>query len=72
MGYRFNWQTFLSFFSPNFLLFGLELKLLASIWQDVMAMINMDDFNMWIYACEQWTILFRHVMPMAMENMAIA
>jgi hypothetical protein len=37
-----------------------------------MAIINMDDPNVWIQACEQWTILFRRVMPMAMENLAIA
>ncbi|KAH8970034.1 hypothetical protein BDL97_02G065400 [Sphagnum fallax] len=33
---------------PNFLLFGCEPKLLTSIRQDVMAIINMDDPNVWI------------------------
>jgi hypothetical protein len=53
MGYRFSWQISLSFFSPYFLLFGLELKLLASIQQDVIAIVNMDDPNVRIQACEQ-------------------
>ncbi|CAK9870986.1 unnamed protein product [Sphagnum jensenii] len=38
----------LSSFSPNFLLFGYEPKLPTSIQQDVMAIINMDDPNVWI------------------------
>jgi hypothetical protein len=72
MGYRFSWQASLSFFSPYFLLFGHELELPTPIWQDVMVLINMDDPNVWIQACVQWATLFQHVMPMAMENLAIA
>jgi hypothetical protein len=34
-------------------------------------MISFDDPLMWIQACEQRVALFKHVMPMAMENMAI-
>ncbi len=30
--------------------------------------INLDDPNVWLYACDQWTILFQHVMLMIMEN----
>jgi hypothetical protein len=52
MGNRFSRQTFLSYFSPYFLLFGNEFELLTSIWHDAMAVINMDDFNVWIQACE--------------------
>jgi hypothetical protein len=37
-----------------------------------MAIINLDDMNVWIHACEQQTTLFQHVMPMVMENLAIA
>jgi hypothetical protein len=37
-----------------------------------MAIINMDDLNVWIQACEQQTTLFQCVMPMFMENIAIA
>ncbi len=37
-----------------------------------MVVINMDDFNMWIQACEQQATLFQRVMPITMENLAIA
>jgi hypothetical protein len=37
-----------------------------------MAVINVDDPNVWISACEQQATLLRHVMPMAMEKLAIA
>jgi hypothetical protein len=36
-----------------------------------MAIMNLDDPNVWPQACEQWTTLFWHVMPMDMENLAI-
>jgi hypothetical protein len=62
MGYKFNQQASLSSFSPYFLLFGYEPELLASIWQDAMAIINMDDPNVWIQACEWQATLFQHVM----------
>ncbi len=67
MGCRFNWQASLSSFSP-YLLFGHEPKLLASIWWDVLVVI---DPNVWVQTCEQWTTLFWCVMPTAMENLAI-
>ncbi len=72
MGYTFSWQASLTFFSPYFLLFGQDLKLLVSIWHDVMIVINFNDPLVWIQACEQWTILFMRAMPMAMENLVIA
>jgi hypothetical protein len=72
MGYRFSWQASLSYFSPYFLLFGYEFELLALIQWDAMVVINMDDPNVWIQACEQRTTLFWHVMFIAMENLAIA
>jgi hypothetical protein len=37
-----------------------------------MAIINLDDPNVWLQACEQQITLFRHVMPMVMESFAIA
>jgi hypothetical protein len=72
MGHRFNWQAFLSSFSPYLLVFGYEPELPTSIWWDVMAIINLDDPNVWIQTCEQQATLFQCVMPMAMENLAIA
>jgi hypothetical protein len=44
-GYRLSRQASLSSFSPYFLLFGHEPELLASIWWDVLVVINMDDLN---------------------------
>jgi hypothetical protein len=58
MGYKFSYQTSLSSFSPYFLLFSCEPKLLAPIQWDAMVVINMDDPNVWIQACEQQTTLF--------------
>jgi hypothetical protein len=37
-----------------------------------MAIINLDDPNVWLHAFEQQIVLFRHVMPMVMESFAIA
>ncbi len=71
MGFRFNQHVFLSYFSPYFLLFGSEFELPTLIWWDAMAIINMDDLNVWIQTCEQWATLFQHVMPMDMQNLAI-
>jgi hypothetical protein len=48
MGYKFSWKSSLSSFSPYLLLLGHEPELLALIRQDAMAIINMDDFNVWI------------------------
>jgi hypothetical protein len=35
-------------------------------------MVNLDDPNMRVKACEQHVALFKIVMPLAMENLAIA
>jgi len=72
MGYKFSQHAFLSYFSPYFLFFSSEFELPILIWQDAMAIINMDDLNVWIQACEQWVTLFQHVMPMNMQNLVIA
>ncbi len=37
-----------------------------------MTVISFDDLVLWVQACEQWAVLFRWVMFMAMENLAIA
>jgi hypothetical protein len=36
-----------------------------------MIVISLNDPLVWIQAREQWVTLFRHVMPMVMENLAI-
>jgi hypothetical protein len=32
---------------------------------------EMVDMNVWLQACEQWVVLFPHVMPMCMDNLII-
>jgi len=71
MGYRFNQQASLTSFSLYFLLFARDPELPTSICHNVMTMINFNDPSMWILACGQHVFLFRHVMPMAMENIII-
>ncbi len=34
-------------------------------------MVNLDDPNVWVQACEQHVVLFKRIMPMAMENLVI-
>jgi hypothetical protein len=58
MGCRFSRQACLSSFSPYFLFFNYEPNLPALIWWNVMVIINMDDLNVWIQACEQQATLF--------------
>jgi hypothetical protein len=53
------------------MLFGRNLELPASIQHDAMTIINLNDPVVWVQACEQWVVLFKRVMPMAMENLAI-
>jgi hypothetical protein len=36
-----------------------------------MVMVSLDNPSMWFRACEQRSILFRCVMPMTMESLAI-
>ncbi len=36
-----------------------------------MIVINFDDPSVWVQACEHWVALFKQMMPMAMENLAI-
>jgi hypothetical protein len=43
----------------------------ASIWHDVMAIISLDDFIVWLQTCEHKTSLFKYVMPMVMDNLTI-
>ncbi len=38
----------------------------------MIAIINLDNPNVWLHAFEQQIVLFQHVMPMVMESFAIA
>jgi hypothetical protein len=53
MGYKLSGQASFSSFSPYFLLFSHEPELPTLIQRDVMAIINFNDLNVWIQACEQ-------------------
>jgi hypothetical protein len=70
VGYRFNHQASFTSFFPFILLFGHEPNLL-SIWQDVMAIINLDYSKLWFQACEYWKALLWCLMSMAMDNLVI-
>ncbi len=72
MGYWFNKQTSFASFFLYFLFFRCEPQLLASIHWDVDHVVNLYDPNMWVKACEQHVALFKIIMPLAMENLAIA
>ena len=72
MDYRFSKQASLSIFSPYFLLYGIDLVLPASIRDDIHAVLNTDDFNMWIEVCNTRVRLFQRIMPMVFDNLAIA
>lgn len=72
MGYKFSKQASLASFSPYFLLFGREPDLPTSIRREAATVLNLDDPDVWARACEQRAELFKKVMPMAFENLAIA
>ncbi len=52
MGYQFNKQTSLVLFSPHFLYFRFEPQLPTSISRDVAHVVNLNDCNVQIQACE--------------------
>ena len=72
MGYQFSRQASLASFSPYFLLYGREPNLRAAIRRDVDRVLHLDDPTMWMQACTKRAELFRWVMPMAFQNLAIA
>ncbi len=55
-------QASLASFSPYILFFGHEPQLLTSIHKDVVHVVNLDDFNVWVEACEQCATLFKRIM----------
>ncbi len=66
MGYTLNQQVYFISFSPYFLLFGHNPKLLASMQCDAMAIMDLDEKKF-----EEQVILFWSVTPMATENLTI-
>jgi hypothetical protein len=43
--------------------------IIAYLQASIMAIISLDDFIVWLQACEHKTSLFRHVMLMVMDNL---
>jgi hypothetical protein len=52
-------QALLASFSPYILFFGHAPQLLTSVNKDVVHVVNLDDFNVWVEACEQHATLFK-------------
>jgi hypothetical protein len=52
----------LASFSPYILFLGHAPQLLTFVHKDVAYVVNLDDFNVWVEACEQCATLFKRVM----------
>jgi hypothetical protein len=73
IGYRFSKQASLASFFPYYLLFGRHPILPKAIQADADTVLaNMDNPDTWALVSEQRADLFKHVMPMALENLSIA
>jgi hypothetical protein len=72
MGYRFNHQASLASFSPYFLLYNRDPNLPTMIRHESSEVVNLDDPEIWLKVCSQRAELFRRIMPVAFENLAIA
>ncbi len=72
MGYRMSKHAFLSHFSPYFLLFGRRPIPPSSIATQMDQVVDLDSPTIWVRVIAEMVVLFRRVMPMAMENLSIA
>ncbi len=72
MGYRMSKHASLSHFSPYFLLFGRHPIPPSSIAAQMDQVVDLDSPTTWAKVIAERAILFRRVMPMAMENLSIA
>jgi hypothetical protein len=72
MGYRFSHQASLASFSPYFLLYGRDPDLPTTIRRESSEVVNLDDLEMWLRVRSQRVELFRKIIPVAFENLAIA
>ena len=62
----------LSHFTPYFLLFGRHPILPSSIASQMNQVVDLDSASTWSKVISERAALFKRVMPMAMENLAIA
>jgi len=72
MGYRMSKHTFLSHFTPHFLLFGRHPTPPSSIVVQMNQVMELDSPSTWARVIAKKVVLFRRVKPMAMENLSIA
>jgi len=72
MGYKMSKHASLSHFSPYFLLFGRHPIPPSSIVAQMDQVVDLDSLATWARVIAERVVLFRRVMPMAMENLSIA
>jgi hypothetical protein len=72
MGYMMSKHASLSHFSPYFLLFGRHPIPPSSIGAQMDQVVDLDSPTTWVKVITERAILFKKVMPMAMENLSIA
>jgi hypothetical protein len=72
MGYRMSKHASLSHFSPYILLFGRHPIPPSSIAAQMDQVVDLDSPTTWAKVIVERAVLFRRVMPMAMENLSIA
>ena len=72
MGYRMSKHASLSLFLPYFLLFGRHPIPPSSIASTMELAVDLDSPSTWARVISERAALFQRVMPMAMENLAIA
>ncbi|CAM6125102.1 unnamed protein product [Calypogeia fissa] len=72
MGYRMSKHASLLNFSPYFLLFGRHPIPPSAIASQMLPVVDLDSATAWSTVISERAALFKRVMPMAMENLAIA
>jgi hypothetical protein len=72
MGYRMSKHASLSHVAPYFLLFWRHPIPSSSIVAQMDQVVNLDSLTTWARVIAKRVILFKKVMPMAMENLSIA
>jgi hypothetical protein len=72
MGYRMSKHASLFHFSPYFLLFGRHPIPPSSIATQMDQVVDLESLATWVRVIAEKVVLFKRVMPMAMENLSIA
>jgi hypothetical protein len=72
MGYKMSKHASLFHFSPYFLLFGRHPIPPSSITVQMDQVVDLDFLATWAKVITERVVLFKRVMPMAMENLSIA